>query len=158
MLCIGYHASHWQQFAAPKSGPGDCLHDAILHWVNQLPSAGCGCENRIAQMNAWGVEQCRVRLDEIANWLTEEAKKRGWKERVAVAIPGVGYFIRKMITDAIDESERLYNESRPPLFHAFYHVACMGNWKEVFTEQADLFASVGILPTACVLGSEADAA
>jgi hypothetical protein len=35
-------------------------------------------------------------------------------------------------------------------------VACMGNWRDVFAEQRQLFASVGLAPTACVLGEPAD--
>ena len=44
----------------------------------------------------------------------------------------------------------------PQPFSVWYHVACMGNWWDVFTEQRQLFASVGLAPTACVLGPPAD--
>lgn len=39
---------------------------------------------------------------------------------------------------------------------AFYHVACMGNWREVFAEQLAAFRAVGLQPTACVTGTEAE--
>jgi len=155
---LGYHVAYWRQHAAPNSGPGDCLHRAILRWVGQSPEKSCGCENRIAQMNEWEVDGCRANLDRIVFWLLEQARRRGWLLRLAASMPGAKIIIRKMVSDAIDESERLYLESKPPVFRAFYHIACLGNWREVFREQADLFASVGILPTAYVLGSEADAA
>ncbi len=41
--------------------------------------AGCGCRNRIMQMNLWGVVGCREHMEVIVDWLLSEATKRGWK-------------------------------------------------------------------------------
>ena len=59
-------------------GPGDYLHDAILKWVGEGPTRQCGCQDRINQMNAWGSIGCREHLEEIVDWLMEEAAKRDW--------------------------------------------------------------------------------
>lgn len=40
----------------------------------------------------------------------------------------------------------------------FYHIACMGNWREVVREQAEVFRTLGVTPTACVLGTAEDVA
>ena len=40
----------------------------------------------------------------------------------------------------------------------FYHVACMGNWREVLAEQLAMFVEVGLHPRAFVLGSPEDVA
>lgn len=39
---------------------------------------------------------------------------------------------------------------------AFYHVAAMNNWKEVVTEQCEVFREAGLVPKAFLLGSKAD--
>ena len=44
----------------------------------------------------------------------------------------------------------------PQSLKAFYHVACMGNWKEVFLDQCNLLAEVGLFPEAHVLGTLED--
>jgi hypothetical protein len=46
----------------------------------------------------------------------------------------------------------------PDPFSAWYHVACMGSWREVFAAQIALFSDVGLKPTACVLGTADDVA
>lgn len=61
--------------------------------------------------------------------------------------------------EAFDERMRVRRlpDSKPPEpFKAFYHIACMGNWKEVVEEQCAQFAKVGIRPTSFVLGTPAD--
>lgn len=69
--------------AQPK-GPGTEL-------MNLLASMGitarleCGCKNKAAQMDEWGVEGCRQRRSEITNWLREEAAKRSWFDKLQSA-------------------------------------------------------------------------
>jgi SAM-dependent methyltransferase len=53
---------------------------------------------------------------------------------------------------------RRSNPITPDPFSCWYHVACMGNWREVFTEQLSELRAVGIEPTACVLGTPDDVA
>ena len=88
----------------PK-GPGDYLHDLIVAWVSQRVAQGCGCENHIRQMNAWGTQGCRTHLDEIIDWLLAEAKKRGWW-KYAAALPGSRFAIRWMVLVAIENAEK----------------------------------------------------
>ena len=85
-------------------GPGDYLHDAIQRWVGENPTSNCQCKSRIAQMNAWGLVGCREHLDEIVDWLLDEAIKRGWW-KCAVAMPGSRLFIRHMVVGAIKKAE-----------------------------------------------------
>jgi hypothetical protein len=92
--------------AVPLSvkGPGDHLHDAILSWVGESPTNDCQCNSRIAQMNVWGPAACREHLDEIVDWLVDEATHRGWWQ-YAVAAPGSRYFIKRMVLGAIKKAE-----------------------------------------------------
>lgn len=86
----------------PK-GPGDFLHDIIRFWLRQQPTVGCGCEDKIAQMNAWGVAGCREHLDEIAGWLIVKAREDKWK---LASAPGVETLVRLMVKRAIRKAER----------------------------------------------------
>ena len=45
----------------------------------------------------------------------------------------------------------------PASLQAFYHLACMHNWKEVFHEQLEAFLACGIRPSTFILGNVADA-
>lgn len=42
------------------------------------------------------------------------------------------------------------------MLYSFYHIACMGNWKQVVSEQKQICDSVGIFPKCGVLGSIED--
>jgi hypothetical protein len=59
-------------------GPGDYLHDAILYWVGEGPTRECGCQDRINQMNRWGVSGCRQHFEEIVAWLMKEFTTHKW--------------------------------------------------------------------------------
>lgn len=87
-------------------GPGTCLHRAIRRWTGAGPSATCACRARITQMNAWGPAACREHIEEIVEWLVEEANKRGWW-CCFVAVPGSRFFIKRLVLGAIRESETL---------------------------------------------------
>ena len=81
MFCESDEWPRWNCIADAKpipKGPGDYLHDAIIKWVGEGPTRQCGCQDRINQMNAWGPAGCREHINEIADWLIEEANKRGW--------------------------------------------------------------------------------
>ena len=60
-------------------GPGDHLHALIIQFTGETTKLGCGCKDRINQMNRWGVAGCIKNIDRIVNWMQEEATKRGWK-------------------------------------------------------------------------------
>lgn len=53
---------------------------------------------------------------------------------------------------------RRANPTPPTPLRVFYHVACMGNWQAVVTEQLRLLVFVGLREAcSCILGSEDDA-
>jgi len=52
--------------------------------------------------------------------------------------------------------ERMLAPILPRPFQAFYHVACLNHWQEVFQEQMTLFREVGLEPTVGVLGTAED--
>ena len=60
-------------------GPGDHLHALIIQFTGETTKLGCGCKDRINQMNRWGVAGCTKNINRIVNWMQEEATKRGWK-------------------------------------------------------------------------------
>lgn len=91
-------------------GPGDYLHDAILRWVGESPTANCQCRSRIAQMNAWGPAGCREHLDEIVVWLLEEAHRCGWR---TIKLPGTRWAVKRLVLQAIRKAER--TNSQPNL-------------------------------------------
>jgi hypothetical protein len=53
-------------------------------------------------MNAWG-PSCRDHADEIAAWMVDEAKKRGWK---LASVPGAAKVAKLMVLRAIRQAER----------------------------------------------------
>ena len=107
----------WKDTAFPKrhcagtetqtttSGPGSKLHSLILKTIGQSTQEGCGCQNRINQMNAWGTTGCREHIDEIVGWLADQAAKRNWW-KTAVKLPGAKFFIRRMVMAAIIQAEK----------------------------------------------------
>ena len=99
--------SVWPPRLAQRSGvlegPGDFLHDMIRFWLRQQPTAECGCADKIAQMNAWGVVGCREHLNEIIGWLVAKAREDKWK---LANVPGAETLIRLMVTRAIRKAER----------------------------------------------------
>jgi len=52
--------------------------------------------------------------------------------------------------------ERREHPRIPTPLTVWYHVACMGNWRDVLYEQVEVFQDVGLSPRACVLGLPAD--
>jgi len=86
-------------------GPGDILHDSLIRWFGEAPTAACKCKDRIARMNRWGPSVCRERLETIVGWLIEEAEKRGWKAATKIPVlPKI--FLRRLVLAAIKKSER----------------------------------------------------
>lgn len=57
------------------SGPGTELKK-LLRLVGITATPTCPCNARAAQMDAWGPDECETRLDEIVDWLREEAGRR----------------------------------------------------------------------------------
>jgi hypothetical protein len=61
----------------PAEGPGAELA-RLIGDLGLSGEQGCECAARAAQMNAWGVEGCRERAEEITTWLREQGAKLGW--------------------------------------------------------------------------------
>jgi len=66
------------QMATLPVGPGDHLHRIILEAFCEEPTEHCGCEDRIAEMNRWGVEGCRRNIETIVDWLVEQISAHDW--------------------------------------------------------------------------------
>jgi hypothetical protein len=62
----------------PTGGPGDHLHRIIQEMFCEGPTEQCGCEDRIVQMNQWGVEGCRTNIETIVDWLVEQIAIHDW--------------------------------------------------------------------------------
>jgi hypothetical protein len=58
--------------------PGSQLHKILSRWLGQKIVAGCGCSSMIGEMNRWGVDGCRTRVDAITDRLVKVATKQQW--------------------------------------------------------------------------------
>lgn len=65
-------------------GPGTELMK-LMNSLGIKKKAGCGCAAKAEEMDRWGVAGCRQRREEIAGWLRENAKERGWMEKAKAA-------------------------------------------------------------------------
>lgn len=59
----------------PASGPGTELK-ALLALIGIHSKPNCSCNARAQQMDEWGPDECHRRVDEIADWLGQEASRR----------------------------------------------------------------------------------
>ena len=66
---------HGHVLRVHHNGPGTELKKLLSWWFR--PDDSCECDARAMQMNAWGVEGCRERLETIVQWLLEAAAERG---------------------------------------------------------------------------------
>ena len=69
-------------------GPGTELK-AILATLGIAHSPTCDCNARARQMDEWGVPGCKMRRDEIIEWLREGQARWGWKDKLAAAAKAV---------------------------------------------------------------------
>jgi hypothetical protein len=60
-------------------GPGTELK-SILSSVGINSSPNCACNRRMAQMDQWGVKECKEHFDEIVGWINESAVQWGWSK------------------------------------------------------------------------------
>ena len=70
-----------------RVGPGTHLH-RLLAGFGVRTSVGCGCEDRIAEMDGKGVEWCRQNVDTIVDVLMEEARQRRFLGTLTRIVPG----------------------------------------------------------------------
>ena len=101
---FGLHHTLTKYAAGQPLGPGDWLHVRLLQLVGEGPTHSCGCENRIAQCNAWGPAGCREHLSEIVDWLREQANNKGWWKYLN-KLPGARWAVERIVLWAIAKSE-----------------------------------------------------
>jgi hypothetical protein len=68
----------------PQHGPGTELKK-LLAELGITNFAGCGCGNKMRQMNRWGVEGCRENFATIRGWIAEAQAKAGWLATITAA-------------------------------------------------------------------------
>lgn len=81
-----------------QQGSGTELKKLLSWWFE--PDTSCDCDTRAMQMNAWGVDGCRERLEQIVDWLLEAAAKRGLPHG-----PLTRHVIRRLVRRAIHNAE-----------------------------------------------------
>lgn len=57
------------------SGPGSILAE-MLKGMGLAPVESCKCKGRARKMDEWGPDGCERHIEEIVDWLEEEAQKR----------------------------------------------------------------------------------
>lgn len=77
-------------------GPGSQLH-RMLASIGIHPTAGCQCRTRMKAMDDNGPAWCREHIEEIIDWMQEEAKAR--------SLPFLRIIARRMVQRAIRKSE-----------------------------------------------------
>jgi hypothetical protein len=65
----------------PGFGPGTELK-GLLTSIGITEKPNCGCRARMVQMDLWGPNGCRERLDEIVAWMREGHEKWGWADKL----------------------------------------------------------------------------
>jgi hypothetical protein len=68
---------------------------------------GCGCKDRIRKMDAWGVEGCRKRREEMIEWLSESANAVSWSHHAILRTPMLGRIAKWKIGQILDEAIRI---------------------------------------------------
>jgi hypothetical protein len=61
-----------------QCGPG-CHLSRLLAKFGITDKAGCNCKSHAAEMDCWGPDTCLLRIDQILDWMNEEAEKRKLK-------------------------------------------------------------------------------
>jgi hypothetical protein len=69
----------------PQHGPGTELKK-LLAELGVTSFKDCGCNDKAAQMNRWGVEGCRANFDTIRDWLADAQASAGWATKITAAV------------------------------------------------------------------------
>ncbi len=83
----------------PPSGPGTEMA-AMLREMGIKKKSGCGCDDWVAKMNAWGVEGCKARRAEIVEhmkkaydlsdyWTKAKAAALAWLNGLPMSLDGL---------------------------------------------------------------------
>jgi hypothetical protein len=70
---------------AIPNGPGTELKK-LLAELGVTGFKGCGCNDKAAQMNRWGVEGCLANFDTIRDWISEAQAAAGWATKITAAV------------------------------------------------------------------------
>ena len=70
-----------------RIGAGTHLHRLLAAW-GFMPTEGCLCEDRVAEMDRQGPQWCRENVDLITDWLVEEARDCQALGVLARIVPG----------------------------------------------------------------------
>jgi hypothetical protein len=89
-------------------GPGDMLY-SILSTLGAKKVDGCGCDEMLRKMNAWGADGCEEHFDEITAHLRSAYEKTTWSDaaRTALAAARSGLALKLDWTDPIASIVRL---------------------------------------------------
>lgn len=68
-----------------SSGPGTELK-LLISSLGLSGASGCGCNNKAALMDSWGISGCQERREDILTWLRGQYKKRSWLETLKAGI------------------------------------------------------------------------
>ena len=101
-----------------SAGAGTRLHRILKTITGEDIEPGCGCQSRIAEMNARGPRWCRENVARIVDWLIEEIDRRlkrakeggersGWRLRIGgIDLPGRRLVLGWIVRLAMRRSER----------------------------------------------------
>lgn len=84
--------------APPASGPGTELKAILKDWLGVTATPTCPCNAHAIQMDMWGPDECERRIEEIVDWLGEEAGRR--------KVPFVRFAAKKMVLLAISRARK----------------------------------------------------
>ena len=70
-----------------RVGVGTHVHRLLAAW-GFTPTAGCFCEDRVAEMDRQGPQWCCENLEVITDWLVEEARDCAALGVLARIVPG----------------------------------------------------------------------
>ena len=76
-----------QELHVQTVGPGTHLH-RLLAGFGVRVCYGCGCEDRMAEMNRQGADWCRQNIDTIVDGLLDEARRRRFIGALTRIVPG----------------------------------------------------------------------
>jgi hypothetical protein len=60
----------------PAGGPGSELKVLLKNWLGITANPNCSCNAKARQMDEWGCEVCEQRIEQIVDWLGDEARRR----------------------------------------------------------------------------------
>lgn len=86
-----------------KIRPGDALR-SVISKLGYSAKSGCGCDDRVAEMNRKGLQWCVDNRDEIVGWLKESASQRLAPAAVMRLAPSVA---EKIINQIVDEAFKM---------------------------------------------------